>query len=162
MMDNPTDEQIVAALAGVEPALVAVPEIVAAVGTSIAGYVVWDASIPMSKKIEHHTTWLEHRATLVDAFLAGFAFCRTDLRNEWLVLGQMAMLVVRSLSSFVPAEPRVRLPLVYVGTLNTFIRVYVPMQGQQELVVKSSMFYAGVGRQSTAGSMQNMPLNMME
>ena len=139
----------------------AVPEIAAAVKTSNAGYVTWDATLTMSQQLKHET-WIEHKATLVDAFLTSFAFCRTDLRNEWLVLGQMALLVVRSLRTFVPVEPRVRLPLVYVGTLNTFIRVYVPVRGQRELEVKSSGFFAGVGAQSVVGSLQNMPLSMLE
>lgn len=159
MTDTPTEAQVVAALSCVEPALMAVPEIVAACRDANAGFVCWDASLSTSQKLNHET-WLEHKYTLIDALVLGFAFCGTDLRSEWLVLGQLPMMIVRTLRNFVPAEPRVRLPLVYVGTLDTFVRVYVPVQNQKELEVKSSRFFTGVGCRAATGMVQNVPVSM--
>lgn len=122
-----------------------------------AGFVVWDAVTPQNEQ------WSVHKNNFLEALYTALAFCGTDARFEWCVLGSGVFALVRTLDAFKQCEPIVTNPLVFVGRIKT-VSVYVPvvtavvqnpLPDQRRLILSGRMFYAGVDERCAHGQIQN-------
>lgn len=95
-------------------ALLALDNLWAVVNNSALGmgFVVWDASPPSG------CSYLSHKLTFLDAVETAFAFLRTNLRDEKLLLGPLMTAVVRTLPYFAEEEPVGNAPCIYFGKLG--------------------------------------------
>jgi len=81
------------------------------------GFVTWDNSPPVN------VAYQTHKFAILDAFQTGFAFLRTRLTDEWILLGPAATAVVRTLPQLIEDEPQVRGRCILFGRLGR-IKVY--------------------------------------
>jgi hypothetical protein len=109
------------------------------------GYVVWTPTPPQG------VSYQTHKLSILDAFQAGFRFLYTDCLNEWLVLGPMALAVVRTLPHFIEkAEPpHAGSKINFVGTLmNAKVYAYPTMPDAET-------FWMGRRDECALGSIQD-------
>ncbi len=132
----------------------AVPRIVRLIADPNAGFVIWEAMPPAG--VPH---W-KHNESLLNAFATALAFCGTDMRHDWVVLGEQVLVYVRSLPSFKCFDKPVECPpLCYVGVMCA-IDVYIPMTEHLTIVNNSTEFYAGTASKCSRGKIQNAPMAM--
>jgi len=81
------------------------------------GLVTWDATPPAG------VCYQTHKFSILDAFQTGFAFLRTRLTDEWILLGPVAVSVVRTLPQLVEDEPEVRGRCILFGRIGR-MKVY--------------------------------------
>lgn len=149
MNDSFSEDEIKALLMELPPPTIGVGMIVEAMGNANAGFVVWDATPP--RDVPYH----QHRMSFLEAIHTGLAFCGTDTRDEWCVLGATGLILMRSMPEFIQCKPVVCGPLVYVGRhRTTFVytdaRERRPPRGGNEFVV-------GVAEKAARGLIQNSP-----
>ena len=79
--------------------------------TAEAGFVLWDAQVPPGM------SYALHKETFADTLYLALGFCGTRFRHEWLVLGIVGAVCIRSLYKFREAEGIVCLPtpLIFIG-----------------------------------------------
>jgi len=133
---------------GVEAATLMAERIEKLVKTASAGFVCWDAAPPRNE------SYSQHKHTILDAFNTGFAFCRTDTRSEWLVLGQAALQVVRNLPAFERRAPVPCHPFVYIGKLNG-ADVYVVSRNSESFQIKDAEYFMGLDDRAAKGAIIN-------
>lgn len=147
--EDPTEDQAKCLLAKLNPGSVGVKVIAQALQNAYCGFVVWDAQ-PLTG-----ISYRIHKFSFVDAINTGLAFCGTDTRNEWAVLGPSALVVMRSLPPFVPCVPSIECaPFVYIGMvgfthLYVYQREFIPPDG------KLNEWCVGVADKAARGLIQN-------
>jgi len=114
--------------------------------------VVWDASPPSG------VPWHIHRQSFMEAIHTALAFCGTDTRDEWCVLGAVPLLYMRSMPGFEQVEAVACHPFVYIGRHKTTLMYtdaaqHRPPRGGNE-------FICGVRNRAARGLIQNAPINM--
>jgi hypothetical protein len=153
----PDDAGLDVYIATVQPEAMGTEMRLRAMQKAYGGFVVWDAEHP------HGELWSIHKNTFLEAIYTALAFCGTDTRFEWCVLGADVFTVVRTLTAFEQCAPVVTYPLVFVGRLRT-VSVYVPANtavshnprsDPRSVYLSSTTFYAGVDERCARGKMQN-------
>jgi hypothetical protein len=95
------------------PGAIGIDHIIRGCGCADAGFVVWNNKPPAG------TPWHAHRDTLIEAMHTALAFCGTDTRDEWCVLGSGALILMRSITGFEQVEAVPCPPFVYIGKHKT-------------------------------------------
>lgn len=152
-MSEISEQEIKRRLMAVPPEALGVETLVLALVNPDAGYVCWESYPPAG--VPHHI----HRLSFVEAIHTALAFCRTDTRDEWCVVGAVAFILMRSLPDFQQVEPILCHPLVYVGRLKTTV-IYVEATGER--LINGSDFVAGVRDRAARGRILNSNISMNE
>jgi hypothetical protein len=147
-----TELEAKARLMAVCPAAIGLDHIIQGCGHAEAGFVVWDASPPSG------VPWHIHRQSFMEAIHTALAFCGTDTRDEWCVLGAVPLLYMRSMPGFEQVEAVACHPFVYIGRHKTTLMYtdaaqHRPPRGGNE-------FICGVRNRAARGLIQNAPINM--
>ena len=142
LSEYPSEEEGKAAIMAVQPGSIGIQPILEGMADPRWGFVIWDATPPTGSRYEH-------RLTFVDAINIGLSFCNTDTRYEWCVLGQMALVVVRSLPVFEQIEPALCSPLVYIGKIKT-THIYTD-ERERRPPAPSNEFVVGVINRAVRG-----------
>lgn len=145
-VDEPNEAQVKAALMQVDPALVGTAVIVEAMKKPARGFVLCDMAASASGKTQPNP--------FVHALYTALAFCSTDTRDEWCVLGAISLVYMRLLPEFKQIEPQVCEHLVYIGQLRT-VRVYVERRDVLQLIGSTDAFAAGAGDMVAKGEIRN-------
>jgi len=145
-----TEVEAKARLMAVCPGAVGIGHIIEGCRNADRGFVVWDASLPKD------VPWHIHRQSFMQAIHTGLAFCGTDTRDEWCVLGAMALIYMRSMPGFEQVEAVACPPFVYIGKHKTTLMYtdaaqHRPPRGSNE-------FVCGVGNRAARGEIESAPM----
>lgn len=113
-----------------------------------AGFVTWDIRPPAGVSAQ------AHQLTFLEAVVLGLNFCRTDMRDEWMVLGANALTIVRSLPQYVYAEPTLCGEFVRIGTLQSVV-VYILARTARKGPIEPDSFWVGVREVACRGRISN-------
>lgn len=117
MPDDFNEQEAKARLMQVLPAVVGTHHIEALLVDPKDGVVTWDAMARGA--MDEFAHWL----SFPKAIHTALAFCGTDTRHEWVVLGRSALVIMRSNPDFEQCEPIECGMLIYIGKHKT-ISVY--------------------------------------
>ena len=145
--DVETEVEAKRLLMSIPPAVMAVERILRLRLKADAGFVVWDAA-PLTG-----TPYWKHNDGLILAFATGLGFCGTDMRHEWALLGQQALIYVRGMAAYAASAVECY-PLVHIGWVQT-IALYIPMADHQIIVNDSNEFYVGTDSKCVRGIISN-------
>ena len=137
----------------------------ATVGISVIEQAIKDAAKPEAK-LEGFVVWDANdgradAASFIESIHTALAFCGTDTRDEWVMLGTVPLLYMRSQPRFVQCEPVVCGSLIYIGRHN-LISVYTYPNDQPG--ANGAQFLAGIrlakGCRVVRGLIQNSPMHV--
>jgi hypothetical protein len=110
-----------------------------------AGFVTWDA-IPQSGEL-----WQRHKLSFLEAVHTALAFCDTQVKDEWLMIGRGLLAIVRTLPNFVEQRGVEDGTAVVIGRIGTMTVVY-------DWKLDPCAFCAGFENRAARGLVQNMPV----
>lgn len=151
MSDDFSEQDVKARLMRVLPALVGTHHIEALLADPKAGVVTWDAMASGGMREFDH--WL----SFPKAIHTALAFCGTDTRNEWVVLGKSALVIMRSNPDFVQCDPIECGLLIYIGKHKT-ISVYTQSTDTPQPIAGNT-FVAGIRGKSARGLIHHGPIH---
>lgn len=148
----------------VPPAVMAVERVLRLRLKADAGFVVWDAASSFASGcLAKRQAFDRDKFSCVDSFFdaltLALAFCETDMRNEWVLLGAVPLKYVRMMDRYQHIEPVECHPLVYIGTMQG-IALYVPKTECSLIVLDPNRWYAGTDRKAAQGMISNAPCAM--
>lgn len=151
MSDDFNEQDVKARLMRVMPALVGTHHIEALLADPKFGIVTFDAMAPSGVREFDH--WLN----FPKAIHTVLAFCGTDTRNEWVVLGRSALVMMRNNPDFEQCEPIECGQLIYVGKHKT-ISVYTQSTDTPHPIAGNA-FVAGIRGKSARGLIHHGPIH---
>ena len=115
-----------------------------------AGFVTWDATPPAG------VAWQTHKFTFLDAVQTGLAFCDTDLRGEWLLVGRGLLAVVRTLPQLAEhyGSSQFTADITFLGEMGR-VKVWYSR------LIPPFEFCTGCCHRAAKGLVQNLPLTFV-
>lgn len=146
-IDEPTESAVKTQLAQMQPGTLGTAVIERALRNPDRGFVCWEAQANTKSQAYFHVR------TFMNAIHTGLAFCGTDTRDEWCVLGPEALIAMRTMPGFEQCEPVVCGHLVYIGRHRT-THMYVEVNTDKPLL-GGNAFVVGVSDKAARGVINN-------